>query len=295
MFAYDFMVNAFIAAGVVALVSALVGYFLVLRGQSFAGHALSHVGFTGATGGQTDIHEVSNVVVSGDAPPSGPLPATLSISSVIKAPSGSSQAATQLTYSGTCPSSFTTAAIGNGGSLSPTLTGAVAGTSCTVAEATPSESGWTTTASVNGGAPIALTASGGKLTVPAFALSGGTNTVQFTNTYASAPPVATLKISNTINAPSGSSQAATQLTYSGSCPSSFTTAALASGASATPTLTSAVAGSNCAVSEAAPSGSGWSTTACGTDAGRCSGPLTTKGPWWPRTPTRLRAPSEVGP
>ena len=29
---------------------ALVGYFLVLRGQTFAGHALSHVGFAGATG-----------------------------------------------------------------------------------------------------------------------------------------------------------------------------------------------------------------------------------------------------
>ena len=28
----------------------MVGYFLVLRGQTFAGHALSHVGFTGATG-----------------------------------------------------------------------------------------------------------------------------------------------------------------------------------------------------------------------------------------------------
>jgi zinc/manganese transport system permease protein len=27
-----------------------VGYFLVLRGQTFAGHALAHVGFTGATG-----------------------------------------------------------------------------------------------------------------------------------------------------------------------------------------------------------------------------------------------------
>jgi zinc/manganese transport system permease protein len=28
----------------------LVGYFLVLRGQAFAGHALAHVGFTGASG-----------------------------------------------------------------------------------------------------------------------------------------------------------------------------------------------------------------------------------------------------
>ncbi|HEY2230906.1 MAG TPA: metal ABC transporter permease [Xanthobacteraceae bacterium] len=47
---YDFMQNAFAAATVVAIVSGLVGYFLVLRGQTFAGHALAHVGFTGATG-----------------------------------------------------------------------------------------------------------------------------------------------------------------------------------------------------------------------------------------------------
>ena len=50
MFDYDFMRNAFAAAGVVAIVSGLTGYFLVLRGQTFAGHALSHVGFAGATG-----------------------------------------------------------------------------------------------------------------------------------------------------------------------------------------------------------------------------------------------------
>ncbi len=50
MFAYDFMRNAFAAAGIVALVSGLVGYFLVMRGQTFAGHALSHIGFAGATG-----------------------------------------------------------------------------------------------------------------------------------------------------------------------------------------------------------------------------------------------------
>jgi zinc/manganese transport system permease protein len=47
---YDFMQNAFEAATIVAIVSGLVGYFLVLRGQTFAGHALAHVGFTGATG-----------------------------------------------------------------------------------------------------------------------------------------------------------------------------------------------------------------------------------------------------
>ena len=50
MFDYDFMQNAFAAATVVAVVSGMVGYFLVLRGQTFAGHALAHVGFTGATG-----------------------------------------------------------------------------------------------------------------------------------------------------------------------------------------------------------------------------------------------------
>jgi len=50
MFDYDFMRTAFAAAGIVALLSGVVGFFLVLRGQTFAGHALSHVGFTGATG-----------------------------------------------------------------------------------------------------------------------------------------------------------------------------------------------------------------------------------------------------
>jgi len=49
MLDYDFMRNAFMAATIVAVVAGLVGYFLVLRGQTFAGHALSHIGFTGAT------------------------------------------------------------------------------------------------------------------------------------------------------------------------------------------------------------------------------------------------------
>jgi zinc/manganese transport system permease protein len=50
MFQYEFMINAFAAAGVVAVVSGIVGFFLVMRGQTFAGHALSHIGFAGATG-----------------------------------------------------------------------------------------------------------------------------------------------------------------------------------------------------------------------------------------------------
>ncbi|GBQ28672.1 metal ABC transporter permease [Gluconacetobacter azotocaptans] len=50
MFAFEFMRHAFAATGIVAVLSGLVGYFMVLRGESFAGHALSHVGFAGATG-----------------------------------------------------------------------------------------------------------------------------------------------------------------------------------------------------------------------------------------------------
>ena len=50
MLEYDFMRHAFAAAAVVAVLAGTVGYFLVLRGQTFAGHALAHVGFTGATG-----------------------------------------------------------------------------------------------------------------------------------------------------------------------------------------------------------------------------------------------------
>ncbi len=50
MLDYDFMRSAFAAAAIVSVVAGLVGYFLVLRGQTFAGHALAHVGFTGATG-----------------------------------------------------------------------------------------------------------------------------------------------------------------------------------------------------------------------------------------------------
>src|ERR1700726_3260600 len=50
MFDYEFMQHAFAAATIVAIAAGLVGYFLVLRGQTFAGHALSHIGFAGATG-----------------------------------------------------------------------------------------------------------------------------------------------------------------------------------------------------------------------------------------------------
>ena len=44
-----FVENAFMAGTLIAIVSAIVGYFVVLRAQAFAAHALSHVGFAGAT------------------------------------------------------------------------------------------------------------------------------------------------------------------------------------------------------------------------------------------------------
>jgi zinc/manganese transport system permease protein len=50
LFHYHFMQNAFIAGTVVAVLAGTVGYFMVLRAQSFAGHSLANVGFAGATG-----------------------------------------------------------------------------------------------------------------------------------------------------------------------------------------------------------------------------------------------------
>ena len=50
VFQLEFVQNAFIAGTVVAILTAMVGYFVVLRAQAFAGHALSHIGFAGATG-----------------------------------------------------------------------------------------------------------------------------------------------------------------------------------------------------------------------------------------------------
>jgi zinc/manganese transport system permease protein len=47
---YPFMVNAFRAGTIVAVASAVLGWFMVLRRQTFAGHTLALVGFPGAAG-----------------------------------------------------------------------------------------------------------------------------------------------------------------------------------------------------------------------------------------------------
>ncbi len=48
MWSLPFMVNAFRAGTIVAVLAALIGWFMVLRRQSFAGHTLALVGFPGA-------------------------------------------------------------------------------------------------------------------------------------------------------------------------------------------------------------------------------------------------------
>src|SRR6266545_3019746 len=50
MLSYPFMVNAFRAGTIVAVVAGVMGWFMVLRRQTFAGHTLSLVGFPGAAG-----------------------------------------------------------------------------------------------------------------------------------------------------------------------------------------------------------------------------------------------------
>jgi zinc/manganese transport system permease protein len=50
LWSFPFMVNAFRAGTVVAVLAGLIGWFMVLRRQSFAGHTVAVVGFPGAAG-----------------------------------------------------------------------------------------------------------------------------------------------------------------------------------------------------------------------------------------------------
>lgn len=50
LLAFPFMVNALRAGTIVAVVAGAIGYFMVLRRESFAGHTLALVGFPGAAG-----------------------------------------------------------------------------------------------------------------------------------------------------------------------------------------------------------------------------------------------------
>ena len=48
--ASGFMRNALLGGTLVALAAGLIGYFIVVRNNAFAAHALAHIGFPGATG-----------------------------------------------------------------------------------------------------------------------------------------------------------------------------------------------------------------------------------------------------
>jgi zinc/manganese transport system permease protein len=72
---YAFMQHAFEAGTIVAVSAGVIGYFVVLRGLSFAAHALSHIGFAGATG----------AVLLGAAPIVGLLAFTMSAGAVMGA------------------------------------------------------------------------------------------------------------------------------------------------------------------------------------------------------------------
>jgi zinc/manganese transport system permease protein len=50
LFQHELVQCAFIAGTIVALATAVIGYFAVLRAQAFAAHGLSHMSFAGATG-----------------------------------------------------------------------------------------------------------------------------------------------------------------------------------------------------------------------------------------------------
>ena len=53
MFAHEFVRNAWLAGTFIALACGTIGWFVVLRGQVFAGDALSHVAFVGAIAAAT--------------------------------------------------------------------------------------------------------------------------------------------------------------------------------------------------------------------------------------------------
>jgi zinc/manganese transport system permease protein len=50
LWSFPFMVNAFRAGAIVAVLAGAIGWFMVLRRQTFAGHSLSAVAFPGAAG-----------------------------------------------------------------------------------------------------------------------------------------------------------------------------------------------------------------------------------------------------
>jgi len=65
MLHYDFMRQALLSGTILSVVAGLVGYFVVLRHQAFAGESLSDVAFTGALGGAVlGINPLASLLVA---------------------------------------------------------------------------------------------------------------------------------------------------------------------------------------------------------------------------------------
>jgi zinc/manganese transport system permease protein len=65
MLSYDFMRQALLAGTILSVVAGLIGYFVVLRHQAFAGESLSDVAFTGALGGAAlGINPLASLLVT---------------------------------------------------------------------------------------------------------------------------------------------------------------------------------------------------------------------------------------
>src|SRR5438876_1647884 len=65
MLQYDFMRQALLAGTILSIIAGLIGYFVVLRHQAFAGESLSDVAFTGALGGAAlGINPLASLLVT---------------------------------------------------------------------------------------------------------------------------------------------------------------------------------------------------------------------------------------
>lgn len=51
MFSYPFMQNAYMAGTLIAIISGIMGVFVIARNMSFLTHTLSEIGFAGAAFG----------------------------------------------------------------------------------------------------------------------------------------------------------------------------------------------------------------------------------------------------
>jgi hypothetical protein len=166
-----------VAAGGVVTVT-LDGTELLRRAVALPAAAL--LGFGAATGSLTDRHAISGLEVRGvQPPPAGSLGVSSRVAGAPDAP--------RVSFTGTCPATFSTGPVASGQTVTPVLAGARAGDACSVAQTVPPGPGWSVTAAVDGGAPVQLAVDGGMARAPAFWLREGKRTVAFVTTWRQPP------------------------------------------------------------------------------------------------------------